>query len=561
MSSRLKLAGICFAAAFALAACGGGGGSTSMAPPPAPPTEPTEPAPPPGPTAESIKADAADAITDAAAAAMAATQAAKDATKYAGMLTAEKVDGESAMAVANAQKILDAEMAANDAVMAADEALQAAMTAKTQAEALSEDDEGRASAITAAERAIEDATAQKKTAMGIVDATGDGTLKAAVAMVKGATPLVDGYPMMPAARGKAVATSVKAALAAAITPVTDLSSTPAPTHATVMNDGMAISAMTWAMIVGESNVMKMRIGEIASGGGITPGNGVLSVASIAGMDASAVDKSGTPVLVSTGTFSDGMGYGIASVTGTPGIEYKGIPGVAICLGGTAGCSVGSDGKLSAGWYFTPASPKDFYVAKVGSYEPATMFAQYGYWLNFDAAGAATSISPFAVLGNSGSAAVTTTLNLIRPTDATADVTAKYSGKAAGISVRGDASGHFTANVNLTATFGAAVGTAAGNSNLRGSISGFEGNAVNSSWHVTLTEGFLTSTAGAAGATAGGGVAGAWTAQGYGPAPVNHDGDDGTTPAVPQRPAGFFGTFNANFGDGAAAGAYATRKME
>ena len=36
MSSRLKLAGICFAAAFALAACGGGGGGASVAPDPGP---------------------------------------------------------------------------------------------------------------------------------------------------------------------------------------------------------------------------------------------------------------------------------------------------------------------------------------------------------------------------------------------------------------------------------------------------------------------------------------------------------------------------------------------
>ena len=35
----------------------------------------------------------------------------------------------------------------------------------------------------------------------------------------------------------------------------------------------------------------------------------------------------------------------------------------------------------------------------------------------------------------------------------ADVTASYTGKAAGISVRDKTSGHFTANVDLTATFG------------------------------------------------------------------------------------------------------------
>ncbi len=554
MSSRLKLAGICFAAAFALAACGGGGGSdTSMMPPP----DPTPP-PPAGPTAESIKADAADAITAAVAASMAATQAEKDAIKYAGMLTAEAVKGDSAMAIANAQMILDAEMAANEAVMDADAALQDAMDAKTAAEGLPEDDAERAGAIAAAERAIEEATAEKKAAQAILDKNPlqtDGTtpttevdsLKEAVAQVKGANRLAEGYPMMPAAIGKRIAGEVMTAIAAAA-PGTNGTLANATSMDGIMNDAADIGAMTWAMIVGEDNIMMQRIGAT---------NAALPVASIAGMAASAVDKAAAPALVSTGTFVDGTAYGTATAGGTPGTEYKGIPGAVWCLGGEDGCSVNADGTLSSGWYFTPTSTTELYVANpdmAGMYMAATMYATYGYWLTYDATtGAATGIALY-------SASTAPQANLetgqAGTGDDAMDVTATYSGSAVGISKRGDASGQFTADVNLTAKFAIAP-------TLRGSISNFQGNAVGN-WTVLLNETNLSTdgtAAHTAGTTAGGGAPGVWTAQGYGPAPVNHDGDDGTTPLVNQRPTGFFGNFSANFGDGAAAGAYATRKVE
>ena len=559
MSTYKNLMTVCCAAVLALglAACGGGGPTAQAPSTPSTPSMPT----PAAPTADSLKADAADAITAAAAAGMAAEQAKKDAAKYAGMLTAEKVNGESADAVANAQKVLNAEMAANDAVMAADDALTAAMDAKTAAEALPEDDPGRASAIAAAEHAIKQATTHKKAAMGIVDeaATEAGSLKASVQTVKGDNPLLATYPKMPAAFGKDVATSVKTALGS-ITRVSDLATLTAdtvPDHATQMNDASGIEAMTWAMIVGEDNVMMQRIGA---------DNAALPVASIAGMMASAVDKTATPALSATGgtngdgKYDDATAVGTATVTGTPGTEYKGIPGAVWCLGGADGCSVNADGTLSSGWYFTPTLATELYVANprmAGSYVVAMMYARYGYWLAFDASGAATGITIGAALGNAGTN--TASLNLIRPASATADVTASYSGNAAGISTRGDASGHFTANVSLTATFGEAIT----DSSLSGFISGFEGNAVNPNWRVTLNKSALTAdgalgTDAADGIAYGGAGAGTWTAQGYGPAPIDPDGD-GPDTAQSQRPEGFFGTFNANFTDGMAAGAYATRK--
>ena len=69
---------------------------------------------------------------------------------------------------------------------------------------------------------------------------------------------------------------------------------------------------------------------------------------------------------------------------------------------------------------------------------------------------------------------------------------------------------------------------------------------------------IADTGTAAGVAYGGTAAGAWTAQGYGPVQQT---DGGNGDPVKHRPEGFFGRFNANFSDGAAAGAYATRNAE
>ena len=160
------------------------------------------------------------------------------------------------MAVMNAEMVLNAETAANDAVEDADNALQDAMAAKTAAEALADDDPDRAGAIAAAEEAIKQATAQKKMAMDLVDLAEDTdagiqSLKGAVEVVEGDNPLADGYPKMPAGHGEDVAANVMTALAASVTSIT---ANDAPKGA-IMHDGADIGAMTWAMIVGEANVM------------------------------------------------------------------------------------------------------------------------------------------------------------------------------------------------------------------------------------------------------------------------------------------------------------------
>lgn len=539
----LTLAAGVAAMALLLAGCGGGSSSTT-------PTTPTTPEPPAptGPSAADLFVVAQDSRAAADAAVEDAGQGVKDAVKYAGMLTAQAVDGESAMATTNAQMILDAEMAANNAVMAAEQALEDVEEAKTAAMDL-DDSATKTSLLAALDSAIEHAKSQIMAAKmardvnplqsGSTDPTTEvDSLKEAVAAVKGNNPLAADYPMMPAAQGKAVATSVKTALASITAGTIDTST---PMHATLMNNGSSIGAMTWAMIVGETNVMDVR--RFAS-------SAISDVKAVSVMGSMASD-----LATATATLPADSDTNTAGIQNADGDSFDaaqmGIDGTVFCAGSDCGRS--SDGNLTGSWYFTPDSTTELFVMNpdmAGKYMIATMYARYGYWLAFDATtGAATGISTAAAVGHSTTN--TANLNLIRPASATADVTASYSGKAGGISTRGDASGHFTANVNLTATFGAAVT----DSSLSGSISGFDGKAANPSWRITLDDATLNDAATGSGIAYGGAAAGAWTTQGYGPTPVDHDGDSNTA-AQNQRPAGFFGTFNANFHDGMAVGAYA-----
>ena len=61
-------------------------------------------------------------------------------------------------------------------------------------------------------------------------------------------------------------------------------------------------------------------------------------------------------------------------------DYMGIVGAVVCLGGTDGCSI-TDGKLGAGWYFSPSLPMAYYE-KVGDATDYTveLYVNYGHWL-------------------------------------------------------------------------------------------------------------------------------------------------------------------------------------
>ena len=531
------------------------------------------------------------------------------AVKYAALIGTEKSDGDSMVAMNNAAAVLKAKADLKAAIDAAKEARTAAMEAK---DALGED--GDADVIDTLEAAIEDADEKIEAAEDILDGTAlaaevekvtgddEDNLKTpedardavaqAVALALGPTVPQGGTSTPGNGAGLRVAHSSTAATAPAddLTEITIGTNAAATVRAATnrvakANKYEAIShdpdSMTWAMIVGEDNVEMKPLGTIdATGATFTPGNAELPVASLAGETASDVDKTATPLLTNGSSHLHGAALGVASVLGAspvPGIEYKGIPGRVICLGGDDGCSISSDGELSAGWYFSPVNPKAYWMkaASATVYTEDTMFATYGHWLVVDDSDDTTTANvdeegqvyvltyAYGPTGGStegwGEAAPGTT----------SSEQATYSGMAAGRSVHRVSdedvnitethSGRFTATVMLTAKFGSG---AAGTDNapmLGGRVTGFQSdnpNAVDSDWTVTLEETEVTSGAVTAGTAKASGQNGTWTATSYG----GDDGDAAADPVEPvKRPVGIFGGFNAHFTDGSVAGAYATRK--
>ena len=498
---------------------------------------------------------AVEATAKAEGAGMAAADALESAEESEDMLTTTQVGGDSSKAMMNAQAILDAKDDVAQAVMDAEMAKMDAMEAKTAAGMVPDGTAGKAQAIAALDAAIKVAEAEIKKATAIRDGRDldDAVFEVVGANGKG-TPrsIADAVGMDIAAALAPTTTGAGTRVSpGATTPGTSGASAPASTvpaaHKHTANNAQG---RTWAEIAGEANVMMKRLGDST-----TP-NPVIPVASIAGMTASAVAPTGTD-LSTTGN-TDG--------TSTSGGTYMGIPGTVWCLGGNDGCSV-TDGKLDAGWYFSPDSATAYYIrnpnrdnsaatpyvaeASTTTDDYASSYASYGYWLTVT--GTAWTVETFALANGGGTTAGT---DFTLAADADLGDSATYRGEAVGMSVRKTPkagggnhidSGMFTAAVTLTAKFS---DTAAAQT-VSGLINNFQGDAVGSGWSVRLD-------APAAGGFGGGlavasGEDGLWSATAYGDRPV-------TTPATDlARPAGIFGGFSAHFLDGHAAGAYATRK--
>ena len=517
--------------------------------------------------------DASDATKAATDAGMAAAQAVKDAAKYSGMLTVASVKGDSYQAQMNAQMVLDADDAVDQAVMDAEMAKTDAETAKTEAEAIADGTTGKTEVVAALDAAIAAAEVQIAATKAIDTAKNaddsvnlDGVaLKADVEMVTG-TDKDD--PNTPTDIGEGVAMAVGGALlpmvpdtvadgtARRVTHYDDSSGNELPADAPALmertfydNDS---SGMTWAMIVGEDNVARELLGE---------DNAAVMVARISGA-ALDVNPGADDLDDEGGTNNDGM-YAHNFTTDAGDINYMGIPGTVYCLGGTDGCSVNSDGDLVGGWYFSPSSTTDVFVANDDGtgYVEDTGFIQWGHWLTVDENNSDVTIHTYAVTeGN---------IENVNVGVATADTddpeSATYTGSAAGMSVHKEldtdgkqlsiSSGAFLADVELTAQFGTAP-------MLSGTIDNFRstsGMNTDSDWSVELMETAIDTTSAAVtgGVAKGSGQAGDWAGQGFGPAQTP-EGVDPVTPIVNHRPSGFFGSFNAHFTDGHAAGAYATR---
>ena len=330
------------------------------------------------------------------------------------------------------------------------------------------------------------------------------------------------------------------------------------------------TGMTWAMIVGEADIVMERLGVNRAS---------IPLALITGMDASDVDPADTPIVSPTaGTNSDGMYPDLFSTNSGGEINWNGIPGTVWCLE-ASGCSVNSAGELVGGWYFTPTSTMNLYKTNPDAVAremtpyvlDSTAYVQWGHWLVEGASGDNSDevrIYTYAnVVGTPNTANLDLTVNTAHATE---PESATYTGKAAGMSVHDEtisadgavemiSSGEFTADVSLTARFGAAPMLGGTISNFQGGGGG-GGNHVDDNWSVELTEaafanGTLATTASTTGMTGmESGQTGDWSGTAYGPAPVTVDGS-----SVNQRPTGVFGNFNAHFPDGHAAGAYVTQK--
>ncbi|MCY4496164.1 MAG: hypothetical protein OXC14_02675 [Rhodospirillaceae bacterium] len=232
-------------------------------------------------------------------------------------------------------------------------------------------------------------------------------------------------------------------------------------------------------------------------------------------------------------------------------RFDGAMGAYDC--GSAGCSVtvDDDGEVTTmvgTWVFTPDSGATVDVADQD-------YLTYGFWLDTTTKdGAIASYDAVQTFATS-SLAESTGLD-------TVEGAATYEGDAAGVYVHQTkkedgtndtvTSGRFTADVTLKAYFEAVVGRT--DNSLEGTISDFDldGGPANS-WSVDVSATFSDAGAIADGAIASGmtGDDGSLSGQFHG----TGDADDATV-----SPPVLIGEFNANFTNGAVAGAYGTRKQ-
>ncbi len=291
----------------------------------------------------------------------------------------------------------------------------------------------------------------------------------------------------------------------------------------------------------------------------------------------AVDESEAAVLalVKSPEFAAGAGnsteltFGFDDATTTSKDEagevegtYNGAMGTYRC-NGTAACTVtlDKDSKITAmsdGWVFTPDSGAT-------SDQPDYDYLHYGVWIKktTDEDGVVTynEVETFA---GSSLAAIADTSTVLG--------SATYEGGATGVYVHqklnpagnidSATSGHFMADVMLTATFGQVTvdGTDTIADNLLQKISGtinnfmLSGHDEGPGWSVALA-GEITPGAGTASGTAKGGM-------GDGSFSATFHGDitaaaDGTVP----HPSSVVGEFNAGFNNGSVAGAFGAREED
>lgn len=240
-------------------------------------------------------------------------------------------------------------------------------------------------------------------------------------------------------------------------------------------------------------------------------------------------------------------------------SYNGAMGTYTCAGGATDCtvSIGDKGKIIAisdGWIFTP-------VDGATSDQPDYDYLNYGFWLKRTTKDGVTTYNEVQTFAGSSIAASSDVSSVTG--------TAEYSGDATGVYVhamvnpdgtRASAtSGHFNADVNLTATFGQVTvdgtDTIADNvvNTVTGTIDKFDlsGGEANE-WTVALSGDIAAG--GVTGGMAKGGMGnGSLSATFHGPVTAV----DGVVP----KPHSVVGEFNAGFSNGSVAGAFGAREVK
>ena len=257
-------------------------------------------------------------------------------------------------------------------------------------------------------------------------------------------------------------------------------------------------------------------------------------------------------------------FRIADSTATPPVAaskfsgtYDGAPGMYECTGSTA-CTVTVNDKdevtaVAGDWNFTPASGA---MVKV----PDDDYLTFGFWLDTTTkGGAVATYDAVQTFATSSLDETTGTLDNVTGT-------ATYNGDAAGVYVHETkmengaldtaTSGRFTADVALKAYFDDMTPFSA--NTIQGTIDNFALNGgPDNSWKVDVTA-TIGATFDLTGATKGGGAEGVISGQFHGEA-VDRDGaGSGNDLAAPPV---LVGEFNANFVNGAVAGAYGARKQD
>ena len=448
--------------------------------------------------------------------------------EMAGTAEDAKVQGVSAFILAAGNEVLAAKMALETDLMATKAALEAAEERRAGLAATDPNARLLDAAIKAAKEAIEVAEIRR-------DASGRGSLSALAKMYvgKGKTP---------AERASDYAGRVKEVIMAAILTNSDTSSLPTEDAAdNVFAKGTTRTAgmRTFAEIFADE-LVDVRYADPVKGSlpkGI-PVEGESPAADIVGITVSDED--------------DRRFRG----------NFKNIAGTFVYAGALSGAAddmiegVATTEKFGKDWYFVPEKDTDVWTvtrrlnegAVVTTYEKAK-YLEWGMWIDGLKTGDDMKLNRYIGKGAGSDGFTTSDLNFKRAADATQDKTASYTGTAAGLSARttgtGNSevhhSGHFTADVALTATFKAAADDA----ELKGTISNFEatgqGTAHVGNWSLTLAKKTSWGEAFKDGMCADNGPKCTWTAQAYG--------------TSGEEPTGIYGEFNGSFPDGEAAGVY------